>query len=144
MKSSMQLETSLKERIKKHEGKRFEPYEDSLGILTVGYGRNLKDVPFSQDEIDLMFDNDFERASDGAGSLEPYVLLNETRRGVLIEMVFQMGVQGVSRFKKFLRAACDGDYVRAAEEMLDSKWAKQTPGRAKELARLFVRGISER
>ena len=135
---------SLKERIKKHEGKRFEPYEDSLGILTVGYGRNLKDVPFSQDEIDLMFDNDFKRASDGAESLEPYYFLDEIRRGVLIEMVFQMGVQGVSRFKKFLRAACDGDYARAAEEMLDSKWAKQTPERARELAKTFLRGVSER
>jgi len=126
---------SLKDRIKRHEGKRFEPYEDSEGILTVGYGRNLRDVPFSQDEIDLMFDNDFLRARHGAESI---------RRGILIEMIFQMGIKGVSRFKKFLQAALLHDWARAADEMLDSKWHKQTPERAEELARLFLRGVSER
>jgi len=135
---------TLKSRIKKHEGRRYEPYEDSEGILTVGYGRNLRDVPFSQDEIDLMFDNDFRRAREGAASFQCYYDLNEIRQGVLIEMVFQMGVSGVSKFKKFLHAANNHEWVRAADEMLDSKWAKQTPERAQELARLFVKGCYER
>jgi len=135
---------SLEERIKKHEGLRLTPYEDSEGILTVGYGRNLEAVPFSQDEVDLMFTNDFRRARQGAESFTAYTQLNETRRGVLIEMVFQMGVSGVSKFKRFLDAAYNRDWARAADEMLDSKWAKQTPERAKELARIFLRGCYER
>ena len=135
---------SVKERIKKHEGCRYEPYEDSVGVLTVGYGRNLRDIPFSQDEIELMFENDYKRALDGAESLPPYFHLDETRRGVLIEMVFQLGLQGVRGFKKFLLAAAQGEYVWAAEEMLDSKWARQTPERAKELAKTFVKGYHER
>ena len=135
---------ALKLRIKRHEGKRFEPYEDSEGILTVGYGRNLRDVPFSQDEIDLMFDNDFLKARQGAETFICYQEMNDIRRGVLIEMIFQMGAGGVSKFKKFLQAALLHDWVRAADEMLDSKWARQTPERAKELAKLFLRGVSER
>ena len=135
---------SLKERIKRHEGKRYQPYEDSEGILTVGYGRNLRDVRFSENEIELMFENDFRRAQGGAQSFAAYQQMNEIRRGVLTEMVFQMGVNGVSKFKKFLAAAFAHDWARAADEMLDSRWAKQTPERARELAKLFMRGTHER
>jgi lysozyme len=112
--------------------------------MTVGIGRNLQAVPFSQDEIELMFSNDLRRARAGAKTFECYVDLDPMRQGVLTEMVFQMGVNGVSKFKKFLIAANNHDWAAAAEEMLDSKWAKQTPERAKSLAKLFLRGVSER
>ena len=135
---------SLEDRIKRHEGCRSTPYKDSEGFLTVGIGRCIDKVPFSQDEIDLMFKNDFARAMAGAEAFSAYRDMDEIRQGVLIEMVFQMGVNGVGKFKKFLLAAQDHDWATAAEEMLDSKWAKQTPGRAKELARIFLRGVSER
>ena len=131
---------NLKERIKKHEGLRFTPYEDSLGILTVGYGRNLRDVPFSQEEVDFMFERDFERAEKAAALLPVYRELNAVRQGVLIEMIFQMGLYGVSKFKKFLAAALVGDWHEAKKQMLDSQWAKQTPERAEELAEIFHNG----
>ena len=131
---------SLKERIKKHEGKVRKPYLDSVGVLTVGYGRNLEANPLSDDEIDLMFENDFRRALDGAEGFFCYSQLNDTRRGVLIEMVFQMGVNGVCKFKRFLDAAMAEDWQKAHDEMLDSKWAKQVPSRAKELAEVFLNG----
>lgn len=135
---------SLRDRIKKHEGCVTVPYYDSEGIMTVGIGRNLQAVPFSEDEIELMFSNDLRRARAGAKTFECYVDLDPMRQGVLTEMVFQMGVNGVSKFKKFLIAANNHDWATAAEEMLDSKWAKQTPERAKSLAKLFLRGVSER
>lgn len=135
---------SLRDRIRKHEGCVTVPYYDSEGIMTVGIGRNLQAVPFSQDEIELMFSNDLRRARAGAKTFECYVDLDPMRQGVLTEMVFQMGVNGVSKFKKFLIAANNHDWATAAEEMLDSKWAKQTPERAKSLAKLFLRGVSER
>ena len=135
---------SLRSRIKKHEGYITVPYYDSEGVLTAGIGRNLEAVPFSDDEIELMFTNDLSRARAGAKSFECYRLLNPLRQGILVEMVFQMGVTGVSKFKKFLGAANNHDWTTAAEEMLDSKWAKQTPERAKTLAKLFLRGVSER
>ena len=136
----------LRERIKKHEGFSTVPYYDTADPprLTVGYGRNMSDVPFSEDEIELMFSNDLRRARGNAMKFECYADLDPMRQGVLTEMVFQMGFAGVSKFKKFLAAANNHDWATAAEEMLDSKWAKQTPERAKSLAKLFLRGVSER
>ncbi len=131
---------SVKERIKQHEGKRHTPYMDSEGILTVGYGRNLEAIPFSDDEIDLMFENDFRAAVDRAESFFVYHALNEVRRGVLIEMIFQMGAKGVAKFVKFLDAAAEGDWQRAHDEMLNSRWANQTPERAEKLAKIFLNG----
>ncbi len=133
-------EMNLRDRIKKHEGKRNKPYEDSEGILTVGYGRNLRDVPFTDHEINIMFATDFERALLGAQSLGVYQSLNDVRRGIIIEMIFQMGRNGVWKFKKFLAAAARKDWQAAHDELLDSKWARQTPERATELAELFLHG----
>jgi len=131
---------NLKERIRQHEGFRLEPYEDSEGILTVGYGRNLRDVPFTRAEVELMFETDFKRATQGAENFTFYEYLNEARQGVVIEMVFQMGATGVGKFIKFRAASMEQKFDKAAEEMLDSKWAKQTPERARELAKIFERG----
>jgi hypothetical protein len=108
--------------------------------MTVGYGRNLEAVPFTQDEMDLMFKNDFERARKGAESFYVYEFLNRARRGVLIEMVFQMGTAGVKNFKKFRAAALQQKWQEAHDEMLDSRWHDQTPERARELATIFLRG----
>ena len=133
--------TALKNRIKLHEGCRLRPYRDSEGVLTAGYGRNLEAVPFSRTEVDLMFDNDFDRARQLARSFHVYEQLNSVRRGVLIEMVFQMGKAGVARFKNFLKAAQAEDWDKAHDEMLDSKWHEQSTRRCEELAALFRDGM---
>ena len=129
---------TLRERIRRHEGYVAKPYQDSRGIWTVGVGRNLEVAEFSQDEIDLMFENDLARATHGADILCPH--LGGVRREVLIEMVFQLGMGGVSKFKRFLAAAEAHQWDIAAKEMLASRWAVQTPSRAQELAHLFETG----
>jgi lysozyme len=131
----------IQDRIKRHEGKRNKPYKDTVGKLTIGYGRNLDDVGLSDAECDYLFANDFKRALLVARSFHVYDALDEVRRGILIEMCFQMGRAGVANFKKFLAAAERKDWDAASGEMLDSKWAKQTPGRAKELADIFRTGV---
>ena len=131
---------SAQERTKRHEWCRVKPYRDSEGILTVGYGRNLEAVLFTQGEINLMFKNDWAWARQNAETFIVYGHLNAARKGVLIEMIFQLGVRGVKKFKRFLGAARKGDYEQASDEMLDSKWHKQTPARCEELADIFLRG----
>ena len=55
-------------------------------------------------------------------------------QGVLVEMSYQMGLSGVSKFKKALHAMQMSQWKVAADELLDSRWAKQTPNRAQELS----------
>ena len=130
----------VKRRIKKHEGCSLVPYQCTEGFQTVGYGRNITAVPFSEDEVDLMFQNDFEKALKGAVSFPWYWRLDDTRAGVIIEMCFQLGLFGVSKFQNMGDAIMQDDWERAADEMLDSKWHEQTPERCEQLAALMRRG----
>ena len=129
-----------KERIRRHEGVRHKMYLDSEGIPTIGIGRNLRDVGLTDAEVDFLFATDYQRAVDRAKTFSVYAGLNDVRRGVLVEMVFQMGRAGVAKFKNFLAAAERADFYAASSEMLNSKWAKQTPERAKELSEIFKHG----
>ena len=129
---------TLAQRIGRHEGKRHRAYRDTVGKLTAGIGRNLEDVAFTDEEINLMFENDLARAKRGAKTFCLYEMLNDIRREVLIEMVFQMGLLGVGKFKKFFRAAQARDWEAAHAELIDSKWAREdSPARALELALIF-------
>ena len=60
--------------------------------------------------------------------------IDETARNIVVEMVYQMGAFGVSKFKGMLKALSEKDYKRASYEMLDSLWARQTPNRAKRMS----------
>lgn len=121
-------------QIWKEEGFRKFPYRDTVGKLTIGVGRNLDDVGLSEDEIRYLFNNDFEKARERAALLPAWTSLNGPRKAVLVNMVFQLGLAGVSKFKRMLEALARNDYDAAAAEMLDSKWHKQTPGRAERLS----------
>ena len=57
--------------------------------------------------------------------------INEKAEEILIEMVFQLGKTGVSKFRNMWKALAEKNYIGASYEMLDSRWAKQTPNRAK-------------
>jgi lysozyme len=123
------------------EGHSLAVYEDSLGHLTVGIGHkilpedDLKMGDTIDDERELaLFLADVKIADKGAESLIGTHQIDKVHH-VLTCMVFQIGVAGVQRFEKMLRALHLRDYHIAAHEMLDSKWAKeQTPERAKRLA----------
>ena len=136
----MRLSDAQQERIKRHEGFRLEPYLDSVGKMTVGYGRNLADVPFTRAEVELMFQTDIRRAEQGAENFAFYEHLNDVRKGIVIEMVFQLGARGVGRFVKFRAAAMCHQWKEAAAQMKDSKWHSQTPKRCEELANIFEKG----
>ena len=131
----------LKARIKEHEGFRDQIYKDSLGFATIGYGHLVLDTdPFIEgqsypkEHLEKVFDGDFNIAKDNADKLIGCISLTHQAKCVIIEMVFQLGVGGVSKFKNMWKALGEGDYQTASEEMLDSRWAKQTPKRAESLS----------
>jgi len=132
---------TLRARIMRHEGMRLKPYKDSVGKLTIGCGRNLDDVGISEAEANMMLDNDILKARRAITENMLWATqMDNARYGVLLEMVFQIGIGGVLKFKNTLAAMKRGDYTAAAAGMLDSLWAKQTPARATELAKIMATG----
>ena len=132
---------NLEQRIKQHEGFRNTVYKDTLGKRTVGWGHLCRadetwedDVEYPKDVLQHYFDIDFDIAIAGGDKLCGNMGLPERIEEVVIEMCFQLGVNGVSKFKKMLKALQVKNYRVASIEMLDSRWAKQTPERAKELS----------
>jgi lysozyme len=131
----------LKYRIKEHEGFRDTVYYDHLGNATVGWGHLVTSednftsgVTYPEEVLEQVFEKDFAKAKEGADELCRDLSINYIARGVIIEMCFQLGKTGVSKFKKMFTALQTEDYTTASEEMLDSKWFEQTPVRAKSLS----------
>lgn len=128
------------EQIKLHEGLKLKPYRCTSGKLTIGYGRNLEAKGISKGEAESMLLSDIAEVEEKlvrAGFLSG---LNDARKAVLINMAFQLGFNGLSKFRNMLAAVQSEQYVLAASEMLDSLWAKQTPNRAKELSEQMLTG----
>ena len=134
----------LLESIKKHEGFVEHVYEDSLGIPTIGYGFAIKDLVLDEDIAEEILIRKLEKLKRNANSrfrwLEDMpVVIQE----VILNMCYQLGVTGVSKFRRAISAFQEGDWDEAANEMLDSLWARQTPNRATELSNI-VRNQSEK
>ena len=128
----------LLQSVKKHEGYRNKVYLDTLGKRTVGVGHLCvedfweDDKEYEEKFLMTILEHDLQTAIKGAERLlKGCGILDSLAKETIIEMVFQLGETGVSKFKNMLKALKDGpDYQTAAIEMLDSKWAKQTPNRA--------------
>lgn len=126
------------DQIKKDEGCVLYAYDDHLGYSTIGYGRLIdrrKGGGISQDEAEYLLNNDIDRVLDELSwKLSWYDTLDDARQAVLLNMAFQLGVAGLLKFKNTLAYIEAGDYENAAANMLKSKWATQTPARAKRMA----------
>ncbi len=133
----MNFETIRKELITE-EGYEKKAYLCPAGKLTAGIGRNLEDVEFTTDEIELMFATDYMRVRlDLLSLFEDFNKLPEELQHVIFNMRFQLGPGGFRKFKKLLAAINNFDLSEMEKEMADSKWAKiDTPERA---ARLISR-----
>jgi lysozyme len=134
----------LKSRIKKHEGFLSKVYLDSLGKATIGYGHLLTEdddfaegIIYDKDILEDLFEKDFAIAVKGAEELLKGYEIALIAKEVIIEMVFQLGKTGVSKFKNMFAALKEHDYSRAAAEMLNSAWYRQTPSRCEELSDLM-------
>lgn len=130
------------DNLKSEEGYRAHAYRDSLGVLTIGYGRNIdkSGLGISKKEASDMLRNDVRRTVIELEMSVPWSLdLPAHQRETLIELAFQMGIPRLLGFNKTLAALKAGDNETAAAELMDSRYAKQTPRRARQYAEKIAR-----
>jgi len=124
----------LKLILKAEEGLRLTVYDDSVGVPTIGHGRNLQDPGISEAEADLLFENDLAGAIARASKLfVGFAELSDVRQEVLVNMAFNLGGR-LARFTNTREAVELKDFDRAADEILDSKAARQLPSRYERLS----------
>ena len=130
----------LVKQLKKHEGIELKPYKCTSNKLTIGIGRNLEDVGISEHEAEFLLMNDLDTYMTAAKSYNWYAGLNDARKAVIVNMLFNMGQTNFNKFLKMKQALDVGDYPEAAVQMLQSKWAKQVKGRSAELSKQMETG----
>lgn len=156
-------ESALVNQLTRHEGVRLFVYKDHLGIDTIGIGRNLEgrgitiaelaymgyesiddvyDHGISLDVAEHLLVNDIQIVETELARAHPCIHnLDDVRQRVVIDMAFNLGVPRLLKFKNMWGAIHAKDYVVAAEEMLDSKWANQVQYRARTLAEMMRTGV---
>lgn len=122
-------------------GPELKPYLDTVGKLTIGYGRNLDDKGITRSEAEIMLVNDMNDAIADAQSLPYWSQLDPVRQIVISDMVFNLGLSRFLKFQLLNAALAIKDYKKAAAEMVDSKWYRQTERRAKVLVEAMKTGI---
>ena len=135
----------LKKRIKKNEGFSIRPYKDQLGHLTIGYGhlilpheKHLKTNKNSNAHLKEIFVQDFNLAVNDYKKFIKRKTYSKKDEELLIEMVFQMGVNKVLKFKKLLSNMRKNNKHLVCFEMMNSLWYTQTPNRVKNLIKIFL------
>ena len=133
--------------IAKHEGLRLKPYRDTVGKLSIGFGRNLDDNGISKHEAELMLVRDIESAYTDLFQFDWFANLDEVREAVIVSLVFNMGLPTFKEFENTIMFMEKGLYVAASEEMLKgsglggkSKWYHQVGNRAVELSEMLKTG----
>jgi len=154
--------TNFIDKLIEHEGLVLTVYQDSLGIDTIGIGRNLEDRGISKEELDYMdipsmavvyehgiteadarylAENDVQIVEEELVRSHPCVdRLDSVRQLVLMDMAFNMGVPRLCKFKNMWNAIHNEDFPNAAKEMLDSRWAIQVKSRSTKLANAMHNG----
>ena len=132
----------LIESVKKHEGFRNSVYKDTLGKRTVGYGHLCVEDHWEDNKaydkkyLEEILEKDLQSAINQTHEKCKDLKISDDAKSIICEMIFQLGGHGVSKFRNMWKALQKDppDYKEASVQMLDSRWAKQTPNRAKEMA----------
>jgi len=135
----------LKKQVIANEGVRKTAYKDTLNNWTIGVGHLIKlpdeeyllDKELTDLEVDQIFVTDLNQAIDDARKFIDADSIPDEAFEVVVDMAFNLGLPKLSKFKNFQQALKDKDFVKASEEMLDSRWAKQLPNRSKRLAEIM-------
>ena len=129
----------LTNELKRDEGLRLKPYYDTMGVLTIGYGRSLE-KGITEAEATYLLSNDIQSAIEDAGKFEWFEGLSPVRKHVILNMLFNLGLGRFKTFKKMIRAIEISYFKRAALELLDSRYANQVGNRVLRLSKMLENG----
>jgi lysozyme len=132
---------ALTARIKVNEGFRSKPYADTVGKLTIGWGRNLNAEGITVGEALILLGNDISRCDTALlRSQTWYQYLDDVRKSVMIELAFNLGVEGILEFHDLWAALAAHEWKQAHDALLDSKAARELPARYATLANILFTG----
>lgn len=142
----------LLEQLRRHEGLRLKPYNDSLGVRTIGYGHNMSTVSdtsrtmyeaqgITQAEAEALLRRDITRAVEACMQYKWFESLDDIRKCVVINMMFNLGAQRFAEFKNMHAMLEAQNYSVAASQMVNSRWYKQVKLRAHELVAQMRTGV---
>ena len=123
--------------LKVEEGFKGTVYKDHLGFDTIGYGTLL---PLTEYECELLLMHRLRNLEIEVSKSLRNINISADAWTVLYLMAYQMGVPRLLKFKNMIKALDARDYKQASVEMLDSRWAKQTPSRANRMADMMSCG----
>lgn len=139
------MKAELTRQLRRDEDEVLHAYPDHLGFLTIGVGRLIdkrKGGGITPEESAYLLSNDIDKREAELLRRAPWMAnLDPVRFGGLLNMAFQMGVDGLMGFKNTLSMVRAGNYSGAAEGMMQSLWAKQTPERAKRISEQIRLGV---
>ena len=131
----------LKAGLIRDEGMRLLPYIDTVGKTTIGVGRNLTDNGITEIEAHRMLEHDINNAHADLIEYFPWVKdLDSARLRALVNMSFNLGMPRLAMFKRMMGYLGEQMWAAAADEALDSKWARQVGARATRIATEFRYG----
>ena len=139
-------ENDVKAMIKQHEGVRNKPYKDSLGLWTVGVGHLIGDghsLPgnwnktFTDEEVNSLFEEDYFKHKKAAEKIPGFSKLKSQGQGALTDLTFNMGPSWYTKWPNFTKQLEQGNTAGAADNLLNSTYAKQVGKRAQDNAGLL-------
>jgi len=135
----MGIVEKISPRIKNHEGFRKRAYKDSRGIWTFGYGTTVRHMELPEDVagiiMTLRLHYDLERCYQ---NFPWFSSMPIDVQGVILEMVYQIGISGFKKFKKTINYLADRNFLLASKEMMNSKWGGEFKTRATMLSDIIL------
>ena len=136
------MHDEITKQLQLDEGLRLKPYQDSRGIETIGYGRNLRDKGLTEKECLWLLWNDIDEVQAFIRTQWTWTLhLDDARLGVLVNMGFQLGIAGLAQFRQMLAAMQSSQWESAAEHLEDSDYYRQVPARAERMKQQLLTGV---
>lgn len=128
----------LIEQLKIHEGYKPTVYKCTAGVDTIGIGFAIKDLHLSEEVCDLILSEKLKALEERFEDKFDWFKTSPIEvRNTMLNMAYQLGFRGFCKFKKTIGYLEEAQWEKASVEMLDSKWAVQTPNRAKELSEII-------